>query len=204
MVNDNWHLPGAAAPEERRQPMQTYKFRAITAHGDMILGLVSSFIFMFPVFVIWETVHYPDIQRFLKTASQNFIDLLRGLVILFLPLVWYRGEKKLLGTVTKNFTVQLDNLAITVWADGQKVLHGDISDCEITDRKAEVRVDVYTRTDKISFRARPARVKAILTNVYSPNPFGACSPEDMEELLSLGKAIQRNMGIDLNLQGGNK
>lgn len=184
--------------------METYKFRAITSHGDMILGLGFSFVFMFPPFLIREAVQDPVIYSFLKAASQNFIDLLRGLVVLFLLLAWSWGDKKLLRTVTKNYTVQLDNRAVTVWSDGRKVFHGDISGCKIKNRKNEVRVNVYTRTDKISFRARPARVKAALTGVYSPNPFGACSPEDMKELLAMGKAIKQNMGIDLNLQGGNK
>ena len=73
-------------------------------------------------------------------------------------------------------------------------MSGTVIFCEIDYNKQKVgdkalRVDIYTHTDKIKFRARSKQVRTI-EGEYTWNPLGTGEVSDIETLLSLGRKLK--------------
>lgn len=170
--------------------MKTYRFKAVTAHGDRIIGLCFPAALVLPILATVLVLHYSGLLGLLKMYRMYWVCWL-----LFLPGLYmsYLLAGKIRKSVTKDFFIQLDKLDISIRANGNEVMHDEVLSCEIKAAHDKLaRVDIYTETDEISFRARPYQYKTI-TGHLSFNIFGTSSLSDMEKLLEMGEAVMRNM-----------
>lgn len=103
-------------------------------------------------------------------------------------------SEKTTRTLFKKYVVELDGNNIRIWGNDKEIMSGTVIFCEIDYNKQKVgdkalRVDIYTHTDKIKFRARSKHVRTI-EGEYTWNPLGTGEVSDIESLLALGRKLK--------------
>lgn len=173
---------------ERGGKMKTYQFTSGTSRGDMIMGLVFPAGLMLPVLITYFILFYSRLWNSLKDKPLLLsIMFLPGLFLAYLIINKNRNKCR------KEFIVYLDELDIAVMEDGNEVMKGRVLFCHIkVVENKSVMLDIETREEKISFRARPREYKTVTGNT-SFNPFGTSDANDMEQLTGLGREINRRL-----------
>lgn len=169
--------------------MEKYEFTATTAKSDIIIGLISPMIIMFPILGIQLAFFYLRLNDFFKSYSVFLYLLvfvfLSGSVILV---------KKIQKNLVKNYVAELYGKNIRIWGNGEEVISGVVSFCKINHKEHKMgaralSVDIYTDTDKIKFRVRTKEY----TVSSACNPLGTSELSDIETLLSLGRKIKNTL-----------
>lgn len=173
--------------------MEKYEFTATTAKSDIIIGLISPMIIMFPILGIQLAFFYLiRLNDFFKSYPVFLYLLvfvsLGGSVILV---------KKIQKNLVKNYVAELYGKNIRIWGNGEEVISGVVSFCKINHKKHKMgaralSVDIYTDTDKIKFRVRAKEYKKITVS-SACNPLGTSELSDIKTLLSLGRKIKNTL-----------
>lgn len=113
----------------------------------------------------------------------------------FIPALYLRYFliKKVRKNAANKFIVTLDNLSIRIRKNEKEVMSGKILSCKIKVVNDKlVYLDIKTKEDSISFKARPKEYKTITGNT-SLNPFGTGTISDMKTVLALGRQIKNTI-----------
>ena len=172
--------------------MRKYEFKAITSGSDAIIALSYPVVFGFPIIALQFITYYFGLKDFFMSNRLIILAIIFSMLYCSYMLV-----KKIQQNLIKSYIVELDNDYINILENGEEILSGKTSYCEINDKSNRmvgyVSIGIYTEHDKITLRARVKEYRAI-TGVVSPNIFGTGDSSDLHTLISLGEEINRIVG----------
>ena len=169
--------------------MERYEFVATTTNKEKMINII------FPVVMVGLLVglalvsYYFELDNYIKPYS-----LFKSLTIVLILGTCFLLARKLQELLSKKYVVELDGNNIRIWGNDKEIMSGTVIFCEIDYNKQKVgdkalRVDIYTHTDKIKFRARSKQFRTI-EGEYTWNPLGTGEVSDIETLLSLGRKLK--------------
>lgn len=169
--------------------MERYEFVATTTNKEKMITVVFSVVMVFFLVGLALVSYYFELDNYIKPYS-----LFKSLTIVLILGVCFLSARKLQELLSKKYVVELDGNNIRIWGNGKEVMSGTVIFCEIDYNKQKVgdkalRVDIYTHTDKIKFRARSKQVRTI-EGEYTWNPLGTGEVSDIESLLALGRKLK--------------
>ena len=169
--------------------MERYEFVATTTNKEKMITVVFSVVMVFFLVGLALVSYYFELDNYIKPYS-----LFKSLTIVLILGGCFLLARKLQELFSKKYVVELDGNNIRIWGNDKEIMSGTVIFCEIDYNKQKVgdkalRVDIYTHTDKIKFRARSKHFKTI-EGEYTWNPLGIGEVSDIESLLSLGRKLK--------------
>lgn len=169
--------------------MERYEFVATTTNKEKMINVIIPVAMVGLLVGLVLVSYYFKLDSYIKPYS-----LFKSLTIVLIIGVCFLSARKLQELLSKKYVVELDGNNIRIWGNGKEVMSGTVIFCEIDYNKQKVgdkalRVDIYTHTDKIKFRARSKHFKTI-EGEYTWNPLGTGEVSDIETLLSLGRKLK--------------
>lgn len=169
--------------------MERYEFVATTTNKEKMINVIIPVAMVGLLVGLVLVSYYFKLDNYIKPYS-----LFKSLTIVLIIGVCFLSARKLQELLSKKYVVELDGNNIRIWGNGKEVMSGTVIFCEIDYNKQKVgdkalRVDIYTHTDKIKFRARSKHFKTI-EGEYTWNPLGTGEVSDIETLLSLGRKLK--------------
>ena len=169
--------------------MERYEFVATTTNKEKMITVVFSVVMVFFLVGLALVSYYFELDNYIKPYS-----LFKSLTIVLILGFCFLSARKLQELFSKKYVVELDGNNIRIWGNDKEIMAGTVIFCEIDYNKQKVgdkalRVDIYTHTDKIKFRARSKHVRTI-EGEYTWNPLGTGEASDIESLLSLGRKLK--------------
>ena len=169
--------------------MERYEFVATTTNKEKMITVILSVTMVGLLVGLALVSYYFELDNHIKPYS-----LFKSLTIVLILGVCFLSARKLQELLSKKYVVELDGNNIRIWGNGKEVMSGTVIFCEIDYNKHKVgdkalRVDIYTHTDKIKFRARSKQVRTI-EGEYTWNPLGTGEVSDIENLLALGRKLK--------------
>lgn len=184
---------GTRAPhiDSRRASVKQYEFTAVTARSDAIIGLSYPAVFGSLALAAYTGAFYSRPAL----ASRTHALLSLALIFSAVGISWLivkRIRKKLI----KGYIVRIDGTRIEIRENSDRLMNGEVFHCRMgdeTDRAAgSVRLDLRTTDGRISFIARPQEYRSAI-NPSSLNPFGTSTSFEMENLISLGREMEKTL-----------
>lgn len=169
--------------------MERYEFVATTTNKEKMINVIIPVAMVGLLVGLVLVSYYFKLDNYIKPYS-----LFKSLTIVLIIGVCFLSARELQELLSKKYVVELDGNNIRIWGNGKEVMSGTVIFCEIDYNKQKVgdkalRVDIYTHTDKIKFRARSKHFKTI-EGEYTWNPLGTGEVSDIETLLSLGRKLK--------------
>ena len=169
--------------------MERYECVATTTNKEKMINVIIPVAMVGLLVGLVLVSYYFKLDNYIKPYS-----LFKSLTIVLIIGVCFLSARELQELLSKKYVVELDGNNIRIWGNGKEVMSGTVIFCEIDYNKQKVgdkalRVDIYTHTDKIKFRARSKHFKTI-EGEYTWNPLGTGEVSDIETLLSLGRKLK--------------
>ena len=169
--------------------MERYEVVATTTNKEKMINVIIPVVMVGLLVGLALVSYYFKLDNYIKPYS-----LVKSLTIVLIIGVCFLSARKLQELLSKKYVVELDGNNIRIWGNGKEVMTGTVIFCEIDYNKQQVgdkalRVDIYTHTDKIKFRARCRQIRTI-EGEYTWNPLGTGEVSDIETLLSLGRKLK--------------
>ena len=141
--------------------MERYEFVATTTNKEKMITVIFSVTMVGLLVGIALVSYYFELDNYIKPYS-----LFKSLTIVLILGVCFLSARKLQELFLKKYVVELDGNNIRIWGNDKEIMSGTVIFCEIDYNKQKVgdkalRVDIYTHTDKIKFRARSKHVRTI-------------------------------------------
>ena len=169
--------------------MERYEFVATTTNKEKMITVIIPVAMVGLLVGLALVSYYFELDNYIKPYS-----LFKSLTIVLILGGCFLLARKLQELFSKKYVVELDGNNIRIWGNGKEVMSGTVIFCEIDYNKKKVgdkalRVDIYTHTDKIKFRARCRQIRTT-KGEYTWNPLGTGEVSDIESLLSLGRKLK--------------
>ena len=169
--------------------MERYEFVATTTNKEKMINVIIPVAMVGLLVGLVLVSYYFKLDNYIKPYS-----LFKSLTIVLIIGVCFLSARKLQELLSKKYVVELDGNNIRIWGNDKEIMSGTVILCEIDYNKLKagdkaLRVDIYTHTDKIKFRARCRQIRTI-EGEYTWNPLGTGDVSDIETLLSLGRKLK--------------
>ena len=141
--------------------MERYEFVATTTNKEKMITVVFSVVMVFFLVGLALVSYYFELDNYIKPYS-----LFKSLTIVLILGGCFLLARKLQELFSKKYVAELDGNNIRIWGNDKEIMSGTVIFCEIDYNKQKVgnkalRVDIYTHTDKIKFRARSKHVSLL-------------------------------------------
>ena len=169
--------------------MERYEFVATTTNKEKMITVIFLVTMVGLLVGLALVSYYFELDNYIKPYS-----LFKSLTIVLILGGCFLLARKLQELLSKKYVVELDGNNIRIWGNDKEIMSGTVIFCEIDYNKLKVgdkalRVDIYTHTDKIKFRARCRQIRTI-EGQYTWNPLGTGEESDIESLLALGRKLK--------------
>ena len=169
--------------------MERYEFVATTTNKEKMINVIIPVVMVGLLVGLALVSYYFELDNYIKPYS-----LFKSLTIVLILGGCFLLARKLQELLSKRYVVELDGNNIRIWGNDKEIMSGTVIFCEIDYNKLKVgdnalRVDIYTHTDKIKFRARCRQIRTI-EGQYTWNSLGTGEESDIESLLALGRKLK--------------